>query len=50
MNITVLLIGGGVLAVLLLVVGIAVSVSSERSVVEERLDRYVDESKAKEEQ
>jgi tight adherence protein B len=33
---------GGVFALILLVVGIAVSVSSERSMVEERLGRYVE--------
>ena len=37
----VLIIGGG-LAVLMLVVGIVISVTSERSLVEERLGRYVD--------
>jgi tight adherence protein B len=37
----VLLVGGG-FALLLLIVGIAVSVSSERSMVEERLGRYVE--------
>jgi tight adherence protein B len=38
-----ILIGGGGLAGLLLVVGIVVSVTSERSLVEERLGRYLEE-------
>jgi tight adherence protein B len=38
----ILLIGGG-LAFLLLIIGIVVSISSERSLVEERLGRYIDE-------
>jgi len=40
------LIIGGVLAVLLLIVGVVQSVSSERSLVEQRLGRYLDEEKA----
>jgi tight adherence protein B len=38
-----ILIIGGVLAVLLLIVGIVVSIGSERSLVEERLGQYVDD-------
>lgn len=41
-DMTLILIIGGALAVLLLIVGIIVSVTSERSLVEERLGRYVD--------
>jgi tight adherence protein B len=44
----VLLVGGG-FAFLLLLVGIAVSISSERSMVEERLGRYVEAQNAVEE-
>jgi tight adherence protein B len=43
MDLTLLLIVGGGLAFVLLIVGIVVSVSSERSMVEERLGRYVEE-------
>jgi tight adherence protein B len=42
MDFTLILIIGGALAVVMLVVGIVVSVTSERSLVEERLGRYVD--------
>ena len=42
--ILILIIGGG-LAFLLLIVGIVVSISSERSLVEERLGRYIDEER-----
>jgi tight adherence protein B len=38
-----ILIGGGGLALLLLVIGIVVSVTSERSLVEQRLGRYLEE-------
>jgi tight adherence protein B len=38
-----ILVGGGGLALLLLVVGIVVSVTSERSLVEQRLGRYLEE-------
>jgi tight adherence protein B len=41
----ILLMGGG-LAVILLVVGIAITVTSERSLVEERLGRYIEEEEA----
>lgn len=43
MDLTTLLIIGGGLAILLLGVGIIVTITSDRSMVEERLDRYVDE-------
>jgi tight adherence protein B len=43
-----ILIGGGGLAVLLLVVGIVISVTSERSLVEQRLGRYLEEEVAAE--
>jgi tight adherence protein B len=38
-----ILIIGGVLAVLLLIVGIVVSIGSERSLVEERLGQYTED-------
>ena len=41
-NFTLILIIGGALSVIMLVVGIVISLTSERSVVEERLGRYVD--------
>ena len=41
----ILLLGGGI-ALLLLIIGIAVSVTSERSMVEERLGRYVEPEEA----
>jgi tight adherence protein B len=45
--ITMVLIGGGGLAVILLVVGVAFTVTSERSLVEQRLGRYIeDEARA----
>ncbi len=40
-----ILIVGGVLVVILLVVGIVISISSERSMVEQRLKTYLDEGK-----
>jgi tight adherence protein B len=42
MNLPVL-IGGGVLIIILLIVGLVVSINSERSVVEERLGRFLDD-------
>lgn len=42
MNLTILLIGGGIVLVLL-VVGIIVSISSERSLVDERLGNFLDD-------
>ena len=44
--ITLVLIMGGGLALLLLVVGVAITVTSERSLVEERLGRYIEEEVA----
>ncbi len=38
-----ILIGGGVILLILLIVGVVVSITSERSLVEERLGRYLDE-------
>jgi tight adherence protein B len=46
---TILLIGGGILVIILLVVGIIVSVTSEKSIVEERLGKYIDEEDIEEE-
>lgn len=46
---TVILIIGGGLALLLLIIGIVVSLTSERSMVEERLGRYVDAQAADDE-
>ncbi len=40
---TTILIGGGVLAVILLIVGIVVSIRGERSLVEERLGQYAED-------
>ena len=45
-DMTLVLIIGGALAVLMLVIGIVVSVTSERSLVEERLGRYVEGPRA----
>jgi tight adherence protein B len=42
MDFTLILIIGGAMAVVMLAVGIVISMTSERSVVEERLGRYVD--------
>lgn len=42
----IIIIGGGVLSFLFLMVGIIVSITSERSLVEERLGRYVDQEQA----
>lgn len=47
MNIMIL-IGGGVLLLILLIVGVVVAVTSERSLVEERLGRYLDDDKQQE--
>src|SRR5512138_232358 len=41
----ILLIGGGVLVLLLLIVGVIVSITSERSLVEERLGRFLEGEK-----
>jgi tight adherence protein B len=45
MDMTIILIAGGVLVVVVLIVGIVVSLSSDRSMVEERLGRYVEKEK-----
>jgi tight adherence protein B len=45
-----LLIGGGVLVLLLLIVGVIVTITSERSLVEDRLGQFVDNEEAKEAQ
>ncbi len=42
MNLTVLIVGG-VIVIVLLIIGVVVSISSERSLVEERLGRFLDE-------
>ncbi len=44
-----LLLGGGVILLILLIVGAVVSISSDRSLVEERLGRYLDEEGAPQE-
>jgi tight adherence protein B len=41
-----LLLGGGVLLLILLIIGAVIAVTSERSLVEERLGKYLDEEKA----
>ncbi len=46
MTMTMILIIGGVFAVLLLIIGIIVSISSERSLVEERLGQYTEDELA----
>jgi len=43
-----ILIGGGVIILVLLIIGVVVSVSSERSLVEERLGRYLEDDKQQE--
>ncbi len=43
MDMTILLIAGGALAVIILVIGLVVSLTSDRSMVEERLGRYVEQ-------
>lgn len=42
MDMTIILIAGGALALIMLVIGLIVSLSSDRSMVEERLGRYVE--------
>jgi len=44
-----ILIGGGVIVLILLIIGVVVSVASERSLVEERLGRYLEDEKEEEE-
>lgn len=46
MNLTIL-IGGGVLIIVLLIIGLVVSINSEQSLVEERLERFLDEGDQK---
>ncbi|MGZ9221887.1 MAG: type II secretion system F family protein [Anaerolineales bacterium] len=41
----IILLGGGVLVLLLLIVGVIVSITSERSLVEERLGRFLEDDK-----
>jgi tight adherence protein B len=43
MNPIIIIIGGGVISAIFLIVGIVISISSERSLVEERLGRYVEQ-------
>jgi tight adherence protein B len=40
-----ILIGGGVIVLILLIIGVVVSITSERSLVEDRLGRYLDEER-----
>ena len=44
-----ILIGGGVIILILLIIGVVVSVTSERSLVEERLGRYLEDDKQQQE-
>ena len=46
MNTMILLIGGGIILILL-IVGVIVSITSERSLVEERLGRFLEDEKAR---
>jgi tight adherence protein B len=46
---TILLIGGGLILVLI-IIGIIVSITSERSIVEERLGKYLEEEESKQQQ
>jgi tight adherence protein B len=48
MDMTIILIAGAVLAIIMLGVGLAVSLRSDRSMVEERLGRYVERERPKE--
>src|SRR6266508_5963467 len=41
---------GGVIILILLIIGVIVSVTSERSLVEERLGRYLEEEKPREDE
>lgn len=45
-----ILIGGGVIILILLIIGVVVSVTSERSLVEERLGRYLEDEKQQEDE
>src|SRR5215212_61664 len=44
----IILLGGGVVVLLLLIIGVVVSVTSERSLVEERLGRYLEDERPQE--
>src|SRR5512141_2110405 len=46
---TILLVGGGII-LLLIIVGIVVSITSERSLVDERLGKYLEDEDAKQQQ
>ncbi len=46
----IILLGGGILILFLLIVGVIVSISSERSLVEERLGRFLEDDRAAPEQ
>jgi tight adherence protein B len=41
----IILLGGGVIVLLLLIIGVVVSITSERSLVEERLGRFLEDEK-----
>ena len=41
----IILFGGGVLVLILLIIGVVVSITSERSLVEERLGRFLDDER-----
>src|ERR1044071_5254373 len=41
----IILLGGGVLVLLLLIIGVVVSITSERSLVEERLGRFLEDER-----
>src|SRR6185436_5592090 len=45
-----ILLGGGVVLLILLIVGVVAAVTSARSLVEERLGRYLDDEKQQEEE
>ncbi len=47
MSLTVILVAGGVLAVIMLIIGVVISAREERSLVEERLGRYIEDEKDK---
>ena len=46
----IILLGGGVLVLFLLIIGVIVSITSERSLVEERLGRFLEDDRAQPEQ
>jgi len=45
MDMTILLIAGAALAIIILIIGLVVSLTSDRSLVEERLGRYVEKER-----